>query len=153
MVKNSFSSIDINLMKRADLIPNLVETVKAYAAHETETFQRITELRSKIMQPTDRQTRLDTEEQMRPMIAKLLAVSEAYPDLKADSQFINLQRNLTEVEEQISASRRAYNAAVYELNNSVQSVPTNIVAQMFNFDSDNYFEADEDKKESVRTEF
>lgn len=146
MIKNAYGSIDVNLMKRSDLIPNLVETVKAYAKHERQTFELVTSLRAKSQQPQAPNERLRTEEQMRPAISRLMALSENYPNLKADSQFINLQRNLTEVEEQISASRRAYNAASFEMNNSVQSFPSSIIANIFKFDENNYFEIEQDNR-------
>ncbi len=156
MVKNSFSSIDVNLMKRADLIPSLVETVKGYAAHEKQTLTQLTQLRQQIQQTYQggvSPQRLELEEQVRPALGQLFAVAEAYPDLKADSQFLNLQRNLTEVEEQLSASRRSYNASVMAMNTSVSAFPTNIVASLFGFKEVRYFEAAEDKRGAVATNF
>lgn len=144
MLQNTFSAVDVNLQRRHDLIPNLVETVKAYASHEKETLTAVTQLRTQAMTPGFSPERLAAEEQLTPQIGRLLLLAEAYPDLKADSQFINLQRNLTETESQIAASRRAYNASVLTMNSAVQQVPSSIVASMFGFTEAAYFQRDAD---------
>jgi len=149
-VRNAFSSIDVNLRKRFDLIPSLVETVKGFAKHEEETFTRLIEARRQIDsgELNDSQ-RLRVEEQIGPRMQRLLAVAEDYPDLKSSTHFLNLQRNLTEIEEQISAARRAYNAAVFEINNAVESFPSNLVAGAFEFKRHDFFEAADPVRESV----
>ncbi len=141
MARNAFSSIDVNLKKRADLIPALVNTVKGYAAHEQETLARVIELRNQIQNAETDGERFRLEGQVGPEMGRLFALSESYPELKSNEQFLNLQRNLTEIEEQISAARRAYNAAVFEINNSVESFPTNLIAAKFGFTRHDFFEA------------
>ena len=150
MVRNAFSSIDVNLRKRHDLIPNLVETVKGYAAHEKETFTRLVEARRQIDSGgLSESERLRIEEGIGPQMHRLMAVAEYYPDLRSSDHFLNLQRNLTEVEEQISAARRAYNAAVFEINNAVESFPSNLIASSFGFKRHDFFEAGADGRSSV----
>lgn len=151
MVRNAFSSIDVNLRKRHDLIPNLVETVKAYASHEKETFTRLIEARQKAgSHDITGKERLRIEEQIGPQVQRVIALAEDYPELRSSDHFLNLQRNLTEVEEQISAARRAYNAAVYEINNAVESFPSNLIANAFGFQRHDFFEAHESARESVK---
>lgn len=150
MVRNAFSSIDVNLRKRHDLIPNLVETVKAYATHEQETFTRLIDARQEAGRDgISEKERLRLEEQIGPQVQRVIALAEAYPELKSSDHFLNLQRNLTEVEEQISAARRAYNAAVYEINNAVESFPSNLIAGAFGFQRHDFFEADSTEKAPV----
>ena len=153
MVRNAFSSIDVNLKKRADLIPNLVETVKAYASHEQETLTRVIELRNRIQESTDDAERFRLEGQLGPQMGKLFALSESYPDLKSNENFLNLQRTLTEVEEQISAARRAYNAAVLDINNAVETFPSNLIANAFGFTRHDFFEANESDRGNVDVKF
>lgn len=142
MVRNAFSSIDVCLRKRHDLIPGLVETVKGYAAHEAETFTRLAEARTRAVEGdlSDRE-KIRLEEQIQPQIHRLMAVAESYPELRSSSHFLLLQRNLTEIEEQLSAARRSYNAAVLEINNAVESFPTNLLAGTFGFQRHDFFEA------------
>ncbi len=150
MVRNAFSSIDVNLRKRHDLIPNLVETVKGYAKHEIETFTRLVEARQQIDSGNlSESERLRVEERIGPAMHRLMAVAEDYPDLRSSDHFLNLQRTLTEVEEQISAARRAYNAAVFEINNGVESFPSNLIANAFGFKRHDFFEAGADERASV----
>ena len=149
-VRNAFSSIDVNLRKRFDLIPSLVETVKGFAKHEEETFTRLIEARRQIDSgELNESQRLRVEEQIGPRMQRLLAVAEDYPELKSSAHFLNLQRNLTEIEEQISAARRAYNAAVFEINNAVESFPSNLIASAFGFKRHDFFEAADPVRESV----
>lgn len=150
MVRNAFSTIDVMLKKRHELIPNLVETVKGFAAHESETFERVISLRNQAMSPgTSEAERLRAEGQIGPSIGRILAIAESYPDLKSSDQFLNLQRNLSEIEEQISAARRAYNAAVLGINNAVESFPSNLIASRFGFEKHDFFESDEDERKAV----
>lgn len=150
MVRNAFSTIDVMLKKRHDLIPNLVETVKGFAAHEKETFERVIELRNqaRTMSLSD-SGRIEIEKQIGPQVDRLIAVAESYPELRSSDQFLNLQRNLTEIEEQISAARRAYNGAVMEINNSVESFPGNVIASKFGFSRHDFFEGDSESRKSI----
>ncbi len=150
MVRNAFSSIDVNLRKRHDLIPSLVETVKGFARHEQETFTRLIEARRQIHSGTlSESERLRVEEEIGPGMHRLIALAEDYPELRSNDHFLNLQRNLTEIEEQISAARRAYNAAVYEINIAVESFPSNLIAGTFGFQRHDFFEAAADARGSV----
>lgn len=128
--ENAFGSIDVMLKKRFDLIPGLVATVKQYAKHEQETLTRVTELRTHVGQ-AGRDTRVQLEGELSQALAKVMLVAENYPELRASENFQQLQRALNEVEEQLSAARRGYNAAVTDYNNAVEMLPTNIVASMF----------------------
>ena len=140
--ENAFATIDVMLKKRYDLIPNLVETVRGYARHERELLEQVTELRARAASgplPTDEAVVLNNR--ITGLLRRLLVVVEAYPELKANENFLQLQRALNEVEEQISAARRAYNAAVMDLNNAVQMFPSSIVAGMTGFGTRRFFEA------------
>jgi len=149
-VRNAYSSIDVHLRKRFDLIPALVETVKGFAKHEEETFNRLIEARQRINRGDLSQSeRFRVEGQIGPGMQRLMAVAEDYPELKSSTHFLNLQRNLTEIEEQISAARRAYNAAVFEINNAVESFPSNLVAGAFGFQLHDFFEAADGVRERV----
>lgn len=140
-VDYAFSSIDVQLKKRWELVPNLVETVKGYAKHESALFERVTLAREKA-RTGDLEKRFMYEGVMSQEIPTLLAVSEAYPELKANEQFIWLQRNLTEIESQISASRRAYNAAITSYNDGVEMFPSSLVANLFGFKKREWFQID-----------
>ncbi|MEO1856183.1 MAG: LemA family protein [Rubritalea sp.] len=135
----AFSSIDVQLKKRWDLIPGLVETVKGYAKHEKELFVRVTEAR-KQAQAAQGDERFRREGEVSQGLPQIMALAEGYPELKADRQFLSLQRNLTEVESQISAARRAYNAAITEYNDGVQMFPSSIVAGVFGFKKREWFQ-------------
>lgn len=145
-MRHAFSSIDVQLKKRWELIPNLVETVTGYAEHERSVLEAVTAARNAA--PGSRE-RFNGEGKVGSEVGRLLAVAEDYPDLKASGQFLNLQRNLTEVESQISASRRAYNAAVTEWNTSVESFPGNLFASVFNFELADWFETSVTERKKV----
>jgi LemA protein len=149
-VRNVFGTVDVMLRKRYDLIPNLVATVKGYAAHENQTLLRIAELREKAIAPAagDDDKRLIDGELSR-LLGGLMARVENYPQLKASENFMHLQRTLTELEEQISAARRAYNAAVMDYNNAVEMFPGNIVAGMMSYKRQEFFEADAEERGRV----
>lgn len=150
MVRNAFSTIDVMLKKRHDLIPNLVETVKGFAAHEKATFESVIALRNQAVQPgIPDEERLQVEGKLGVQVGRLLAIGESYPELKSSDQFLNLQRNLTEIEEQISAARRAYNGAVLGINNAVETFPSNIIAAKFGFTRHDFFEGDEAARQTV----
>ncbi len=144
MVENAFSSIDVMLKKRYDLIPNLVATVKGYTEHESTVLKEVTELRGKAMATgvsTDQAVHLNNL--IGKALLQVFAVVEAYPELKASENYLQLQRALNEVEEQVSAARRAYNAAVMDMNNAVQMFPSSVVASMTGFGPRHFFEAAE----------
>lgn len=131
-VENAFGSIDVMLKKRYDLIPNLVETVKAYMKHEKETLTSITELRTKAISGNlSNEEKIEVENKLSGMMRSVMVAVESYPELKADSQFTMLQRSWNEAEEQISAARRSYNAAVTSYNNAVEKFPSSLFASMF----------------------
>ena len=144
LIDNSWSDVDTELKRRYDLIPNLVETVKGYAAHEAGTLEAVTEARSRAMADNgspDQQAA--SENQLVGTLKSLLAVSEAYPDLKASTSFLDLQHQLEGTEDRIQAARRFYNNNVRDYNQRVQTVPSNLVAKVFGFESRQYFEVDE----------
>ena len=148
---NVFSTIDVMLKRRYDLIPNLVETVKGYAKHEKETFEKVAEIRTKaIAEGASDNDKIALDGLMKTALGRLFAVAESYPELKANEQFLNLQKNLTETEEQIAAARRAYNAAVTDFNNSCEMFPTNIFASMFGFQKKSWFQITDDEKQPVK---
>jgi LemA protein len=148
-VRHAFSSIDVQLKKRWDLIPNLVETVKGYATHERQVLESVVAARS--AEPGSRE-RFAHEGAVTTEVGRLLAVAEEYPELGASDHFSMLQRNLTEVESQISASRRAYNAAVTDWNTSVESFPGVLFARAFCFQRADWFEAGKGERENVEVE-
>lgn len=137
---NAWSDIDIQLKRRHDLIPNLVETVKGYAAHEKGTFENVARFRSAAMAATTPEERGAAEGQLTQALRGLLMVAEAYPELKANQQFLDLQRSLSELEDALQNSRRYYNAVVRDLNTRIQSFPTNFIAGSFGFQQRQFFE-------------
>jgi len=137
---NSWSDIDVQLKRRHDLIPNLVETVKGYATHERGTFENVARYRSAAMAATSAADRAQAEGQLTQALRGLLAVAENYPELKANTQFQSLQNSLSELEDSLQNSRRYYNAVVRDLNTKIQSVPSNIIAGMFDFQPRQFFE-------------
>lgn len=143
-VSSVFADVSALMKKRYDLIPNMMEIAKEYAHHEHATFTELAEMRSRFdASPKDSiDSKIQLENQARPLIAKLFAVSESYPELKANDNFIHLQKTLVEVEEQISAGRRAYNSTVLEYNNKVEMVPSSFVASAFKFGKMPWFEVD-----------
>ena len=149
LIQESWRQIDVELNRRYELIPNLVETVRAYAAHERNTLEDITRLRSQAQQiaQTDgalpSQQRADVEEALSGAVRNLIVSVEAYPDLKSNQNFLELQRQLTETEDRIAAGRRFYNANVRVYNTKVESVPSNIIANMFHFEKATYFEVND----------
>jgi LemA protein len=145
-MRNAFASIDVQLKKRWDLIPNLVETVKGFAKHEREVMESVIAARHA---PAGSKERFDCEEQIAAQAGRLLAVAESYPELKSNEQFLLLQRNLTEVESQISASRRAYNAAVTAWNEGVEAFPGVLFARVFKFERTDWFEVRSEERGNV----
>jgi len=145
-VREAFSTIDVYLKKRYDLIPNLVETVKGYATHEKETFENVTKARNVAMAASDAEGKIQANKQLSQSLLNLFAVAENYPDLKANVNFLDLQGNLSKLEEEIAFSRKYYNGTVREYNTMVQQVPSNIVAGLTGFKEEPFFEADEVSK-------
>ena len=150
---NSWSDIDVQLKRRHDLIPNLVETVKGYAAHEKGTFENIAKLRSQAMQATTPGDKAEAENQLSGALKSLFAVAENYPELKASEQFTQLQGSLSQTEDAIQNSRRYYNAVIRDLNTKIQSFPTNMLAGMFGFSQRQFFEAAATDREPVAVKF
>jgi len=152
-VTNVFGTIDALLKKRYDLLPKLITTVKVYMKHEREVLEKITEMRAKAVSgrlSDDEQVELDNV--MTKMLGGIMVAVENYPDLKANQNFLQLQRTMNEIEEQISAARRAYNAAVTDYNNAVEMFPTNIVARMIGYKLKKVFEIPQEQREDVDTE-
>jgi LemA protein len=144
LVAESWRQIDVELHRRHDLIPNLVETVKGYASHERGVFEAVTEARAAAASPGSTPAiQAQQEGVLGQALGRLFAVAEAYPDLKASTNFLELQRQLTETEDRIAAGRRFYNANVRALNTRVESFPSNIVASTFNFTQAEYFEVED----------
>jgi LemA protein len=148
---SSWSDIDIQLKRRHDLVPNLVETVKGYAAHEKSTFEDVARYRSAAMGASSTEDRAQAEGQLTQALRGLLAVAEAYPELKANTQFQALQQSLSELEDALQNSRRYYNAVVRDLNTKIQSFPSNIIAGMFNFQQRQFFEIADPTERTVPT--
>ncbi len=141
--ENSWAQVDVQLRKRYDLIPNLVETVKGYASHERETFEEVTRARTAAQQASNVEEQAEAENVLTAAIGRLFAVAEAYPELRASENFQQLQAQLADVEGKIAIARQIYNDAVLSYANALETVPTNVVAGMFNFEPRPYFEVEE----------
>jgi LemA protein len=152
-VDEAWSDIDVQLKRRYDLIPNLVNTVKGYASHEKEVFEKVTEARTRAMGAQSAGDKAQAENALSQTLKSLFAVAEAYPDLKANQNFLELQRELTDTEDKIQASRRFYNGNVRDFNTKIQIFPNNIFAGMLGFTAREFFEAGEGEKEPVKVEF
>lgn len=149
-VNNAFSSIDAMIKKRYDLLPNLVETVKQYMSYERDTLTTITELRTRAIDPnTAADQKIQLDNQINAAMKSIMVQVENYPDLKANQNFLHLQGSWNEVEEQISAARRAYNATVNSYNNAVEQFPTNLFARMMNFQLKSFFEIPEEERKNI----
>ena len=149
-VNNALGSVDAQLKKRYDLIPNLVETVKQYATHEKSILEEVTALRTRAMSGNiSKQEKDEIDNKISRSISGIMVAVENYPDLKASENFINLQQNLTEVESQISAARRFYNTAVTEYNNSIETFPGNIIANLNKYQPMEVFEITEQERKNV----
>lgn len=151
MVREAWSGIDVQLKRRADLIPNLLETVKGYASHEKDTLAEVTEMRTRAQDvPSgDVAGRAVAEGMLSQALGKLFAVAEAYPDLKANENFRDLQKSLDKMETEIQMARRYYNGAARDLNVQVESFPSNFVANTFKFEQADYFEIENDADRAV----
>ena len=150
-VNEAWSDITVQLKYRADLIPNVVETVKGYAKHEKETFEMVTEARSAVMGAKTVKQTAEAEKEMQTALGKIFAIAEAYPELKANENFVKLQSQLQDVEDKIQAARRFYNAGAKELNTKIKTFPTNVVNNMIgHFKTREYFDVDESEKAKIK---
>jgi LemA protein len=149
-VKESSSDIEVQLKRRADLIPNLVETVKGYASHEKEVFEKVTEARSKILSAQTVKEGLEADNMLTSALKTLFAVAENYPELKANQNFLHLQQELVDAEDKIQASRRFYNAVLREYQSYKESFPANVIANFFKFPNFEYYELEYEEKEKAQ---
>ena len=153
-VKNAWSQIDVQLQRRFDLIPNLVEAVKGYMAHEQETLTKVTELRTSWANASTVGEKAELDNQLSGALKTIMAVSENYPDLKANQNFATLQEELRSTENKISYARQFYNDSVTMYNTKLQVIPTNIIASMFNFTPEELFKTDsEEARKNVKVDF
>src|SRR5881392_3993968 len=151
--ENAWSQIDVQLRRRYDLIPNLVETVKGYAAHEKGTFEAVTEARANAINAQGPAQQAQAENLISGALKSLFAVAEAYPELKANQNFLGLQEELTATEGRIAYARQFYNDSVQKLNTRIQTFPTNVLANSFSFHEREYFEADDTSRGPVSVQF
>lgn len=150
-VNEAWSDITVQLKYRADLIPNVVETVKGYAKHEKDTFKMVTEARSATMGAKTVKETAEAEKTMQSALGKIFAIAEAYPELKANENFVKLQSQLQDVEDKIQAARRFYNAGVKELNTKIKTFPTNVINNLIcHFKKREYFEVDDAEKAKIK---
>lgn len=152
-VNDQFAQIDVQLKRRSDMIPNLVETVKGYAKHEEKTLTEVIEARNKMATASGINEELEASNQVTSALNKLFALSESYPDLKANSNFMSLQNDLKETEDKISYARQFYNDAVLTYNNKVEMIPSNIVAKISKFEKGIFFEVAEEDKKAPQVKF
>ena len=146
----AWSDIDVQLKRRYDLIPNLVSTVKGYATHERETFERVTEMRTRALEASGVQEQGMAENMLTDALKSIFAVAENYPQLQASQNFVALQQELSDTENKIQAARRFYNSTVQDLNTALQVFPQNIIARMFSFREEEFFELDEAEKQEAK---
>ncbi len=148
-VEEAWSDISVQLKRRLDLIPNLIETVKGYAAHEKGVFEAVTAARSNVINAKGVKDTAAAENQLEGTLKSLFAVAEAYPDLKANENFVELQRELVDTEDKIQGARRFYNSGVTNLNTKIQTFPANVVASIFSFKNRDFFEVEELEREAA----
>ena len=151
-VKEAFSTMDVYLKKRWDLIPNIVETVKGYSKQEKETLTEVVKIRSSSYDDMSINDKVNINTKLSDNIDKLMALAEAYPELKANENYLDLSKKLTEIEEDIANSRKYYNGSVRIYNNKVEMFPSNIIAKIFGFKSEKMFEISEDEKQNIKIE-
>lgn len=152
-IENSWSQIDVQLKRRYDLVPNLIEVVKGYAKHEKETFERVVEARNKIMTATSPKQRAEAENILTGALKSIFALSEDYPKLQANQNFLMLQEELAGIESKIAFARQFYNDSVLKYNTKTQVMPDNIIAGIFGFKPKEYFEIEEAAREAVKVKF
>ena len=151
--ENAWAQVDVQLKRRYDLVPNLVETVKGYAAHERETFEEVTKARTAAQAAQGVDQQAQAENILTAALGRLMAVSEAYPELRASENFQQLQAQLVDIEQNIAVSRQVYNDTVLTYMNAIQTVPANVIAGIFGFGPKPYFEIDEPAREPVQVKF
>lgn len=152
-VKDQWAQIDVQLKRRFDLIPNLVETVKGYTKHESETLEAVIKARNTYVTAGTPEAQMKADGELTQAISKLFALTESYPDLKANTNFQHLQEELTETESKIASARQFYNDTVMLYNNKVSMVPSNIIASLFKFNKEAFFEANETERQNVSVKF
>ncbi len=152
-VKDQWSQIDVQLKRRADLIPNLVETVKGYAKHEKTTLDEVINARNSFNSASSKEEEIKASGELTGMLNRLFALAESYPDLKANQNFMSLQNDLRDTEDKISTMRQFYNDTVLTYNNKVETIPSNIVAKLANFKVESFFEMNEQEKEVPKVSF
>jgi len=152
-VREAWSGIDVQLKRRASLIPNIVETVKGYAAHERQTLEAVTEARARLQQAGTPAQAAEANNQLTQTLRSLFAVAEQYPDLKANQNFLDLQRELADTEDKIAYARQFYNTNVLSYNAKIETFPSVIMANMFGFQPSEFFEAEEQAREDVKVSF
>jgi len=152
-IQEALSGIDVQLKRRADLIPNLVETVKGYAKHEKEVFENVTKARSAMMGAGSMKEKVEADNVLSGALKSLFAVAEAYPQLQANTTFQDLQRQLEDTEDKVAYSRQFYNSNVLDFNTKIQMFPTNLLAGMFNFKVFEFFQATEEEKKKIDVKF
>lgn len=152
MVREAFSTMDIYLKKRWDLVPNLVEVVKGYTKYEKEVFNEIASLRANGYEDMSTDKKINVNERITQQLSRIMAISENYPELKANENFLQLSKDLTKIEDDIANSRKYYNGTVRLLNNKIQMFPSNIIANIFGFKQANMFEANTEEKNNIGVE-
>lgn len=152
-VRDQWAQIDVQLKRRFDLIPNLVETVKGYTKHESETLEGVIKARNTFLSASTPEDEMKADGELTKAISKLFALTESYPDLKANTNFLDLQTELQETEGKIASARQFYNDTVLNYNNKVDMIPSNIVAAIFKFKKEAFFEANETERENVQVKF
>lgn len=152
-IKEALSGIDVQLKRRADLIPNLIETVKGYAKHEKEVFENVTKARSALMKADSLADKAKADNMLTGALKSLFAVAESYPDLKASDNFQDLQTQLTDTEDKVSYSRQFYNSNVLAFNTKIQTFPAALIASQFGFKAYEFFEAEEEEKKTPKVKF
>ena len=152
-VKEAFSTMDVYLKKRWDLIPNIVETVKGYAKHEKSTLEDVVKARNTYLSASTPEDQLKADGQLTAAVNKLFALAESYPDLKANESFLSLQKELTTCEEKITYARQFYNDSVLSYNNKIELFPSSIIASMFHFEKEKFFEASAEERKNVQVKF
>ncbi len=152
-VKEAASDIEVQLKRRYDLIPNVIESVKGYATHEKQVFEDVTMARSKAISAQGLKEKAQAEQELSNTLKSLFAVAENYPELKANTNFLELQKELSDTENKIQAARRFYNSMVLELNTKIESFPSNVIANIFKFQPAEFFDMDEKEKEPIKVQF
>lgn len=153
VAENAFADIDVHLVKRYDLIPNIVNTVKGYAKHEQETLEAVINARNKAVSAEGASAKIDADNEVTAAISKLFALTEAYPELKANENFLNLQNELKVIETELAGARKYYNAAARNYNYAIAVIPNCIVAKIFGHKAMSMFKAEEEQRQNVKVEF